>query len=200
VHVRAAAIGLLLFVCAGCGYGGLGELDGGSAEDPSAQQPVANCDQRAAKPARGVVLVYLAKTDFGRRAPADRRNFVAVARPLSDADAIRPLGAALRELLEGPTPSERHLGCVSTFDNQEHLLRRVEMVDGEAVVDFDRRSFLDELGIVSASHAGAVFARQLELTAFQFPQVRSLRYELDGDCKAFGDFAQGGDCVVIRRR
>jgi hypothetical protein len=68
------------------------------------------------------------------------------------------------------------------------------------VIDFHRRAFLDELGIVSASHAGAVFARQIELTAFQFPQVRSVRFELDGDCKAFGDFAQVGECVVLNRR
>jgi spore germination protein GerM len=147
-----------------------------------------------------VVLVYLAKTDFDRRLPADRRNFVPVARPLSDAEAITPLRAALRELFEGTTPSEQHVGCFSTFDNQEHLLRRVELVDGEAVIDFHRRAFLDELGIVSASHAGAVFARQIELTAFQFPQVRSVRFELDGDCKAFGDFAQVGECVVLNRR
>jgi hypothetical protein len=199
LHIRAAAIGLLV-LCTGCSYGGLGELDGGSTEKPSAQQPVANCDRPAAKRARGVVLVYLAKTDFDRRGPADERNFVPVARPLSDAEARTPLRVALRELLEGTTPSERHVGCVSTFDDQEHLLRRVELVKGAAVVDFHRRAFLDELAIVSASHAGAVFARQIELTVFQFSQVRSLRYEFDGDCKAFGDFAQAGDCVVVRRR
>ena len=187
-------------VCAGCSYGGLGEFGGGSSENPPPQQPVANCDLPAVKPAPGVVLVYLTRTDFHRRLPADRRNFVAVARPLSDADAIRPLQAALRELFEGTTPSERHLGCVSTFDDQEHLLRRVELVNGEAIIDFHRRPFLNELGMVSASHAGAVFARQIELTVFQFPQVRSLRYELDGDCKAFGDFAQVGECFVVRRR
>ena len=146
------------------------------------------------------MLVYLARTDFRGRLPTARRNFVSVARPLSSEDATRPLRTALRELLEGTTPSERSLGCFSTFDDQEHLLRGVELVDGEAVIDLHRRAFLDELGIVSTSHGGAVFGRQVELTVFQFPQVRSFRYELDGDCKAFGDFAQVGECVVVRRR
>ena len=171
-----------------------------AAENPSAQQPSANCDRPPAKPRPGEVLVYLARADFGRRFPADRRNFVAVARPISDADAMTPLRAALRELLEGETPSERHLGCIATFDDQEHLLRGVELINGEAIVDFHRRAFIDELGIVSASYAGAVFASQMELTVFQFPQVRSVRFELDGDCKAFGDFAQAGQCVVLSRR
>ena len=196
---RAALCAFLLVLCAGCAYGGLGESSGGATDTLPAQEAVANCDRPAAKRARGVVLVYLAKTDFDQRFPADRRNFVAVARPLSDEDAVAPLNAALRELFEGTTLSERHLGCVSTFDDQEHLLRRVELADGEAVIDLHRRAFLDELSMVSTSHAGAVFARQIELTAFQFPQVRSLRLELDGDCKAFGDFAQVGECVVFRR-
>lgn len=191
LHIRAAAIGVL-GLCTGCSYGE-------STEKPSAQ-PVANCNRPAAKRAPGVVLVYLARNDFHRRAPGDERNFVAVARATPDADARTLLRVALRKLLEGPTPSERQAGCFSTFEDQKHLLRRIELVDGMAVVDFRRRAFLDELAIVSASHAGAVFARQIELTAFQFPQVRSLRYELDGDCKAFGDFAQAGRCVVVRRR
>jgi hypothetical protein len=200
VAFRNAAIGLFVVVCAGCSYGGLGDIGGGSSEIPSEEQPVANCDRPPAKPGPGVVLVYLVKTDFAGRAPADRRNFVAVARSISDVDAVAPLRAALGELLEGTTPGERHLGCVSTFDDQEHLLRDIALVNGEAIIDFHRGAFLDELGIVSTSHAGAVFARQIELTVFQFPQVRSLRYELDGDCEAFGDFAQAGECVVARRR
>ena len=198
MHIRAVAIGLLLVLCAGCTGGGFDDPEG--APEDISTQPAPNCDRPAAKPAPGVVLIYLAKTNFHGRAPADRRNFVAVARALSEADADRPLRAAIRELLEGATSSERRLGCISTFDDQEHLLRRVELIDGEAVVDFRRRAFLDELGIVSATHAGAVFAMQIQLTVFQFSHVRSLRYELDGDCEAFGEFAQAGECVVVHRR
>ena len=44
-----------------------------------------------------------------------------------------------------------------------------------------------------------MFATQLELTIFQFPHVDSIRVGLDGDCEAFGRFAQVGEWVVLRR-
>ena len=146
------------------------------------------------------MLVYMTKREFvGRSFPGDRRNYVAISRPLSREKAEAPLRFALDELLEGPAPIERHLGCASMFDDQEHLLRRVALDDGHAVVDFHGRAFLDELATVSTSHAGAVFMTQLGLTIFQFPQIESVRFELDGDCLAFGDFMQAGVCMTTHR-
>ena len=144
------------------------------------------------------MLVYLQREDPPGRFPGERRNFVPVARKITDAEARAPLRAALRELMEGPTRRERRLGCVSIFSRDAHLLADVALADGEAVIDFTP-AFRRELGIVSATYAGTVFLTQLELTAFQFRNVRSLRFEIAGSCEAFGEFMQALQCVTLRR-
>ncbi len=161
-----------------------------------------NCDLEPARPGDRAIVVYLHKQnhDRSRRFPGDPRVHVPVARTMTAAEAQAPLRTALLRLLRGVTPRERRLGCYSTFSDDARVLRAVKIVDGQAVVDFHRRPFLDRLAIVSASHAGAVFMAQLSLTIFQFPNVKSIRYEFDGDCRAFGDFMQAVECVVVRRR
>jgi spore germination protein GerM len=162
--------------------------------------PAPNCDLPAADAARSTVLVYLMKQDIGRMFPAERRNYVTSRRRISLAETRTPLRAALHRLLEGPTRRERRDGCISTFSNDAHVLRDVSIVEGQAIVDFDRRAFFREkLGIVSASYAAAVFLSQLELTIFQFPTVESFRLEFDGDCQDFGWFMQAGECMILRR-
>jgi spore germination protein GerM len=162
--------------------------------------PAPNCDLPAADAARSTVLVYLMKQDVGRRFPAERRNYVASRRRISPAKTRTPLRAALHRLLEAPTRRERRHGCISTFSNDAHVLRDVSIVEGQAIVNFDRRAFFREkLGIVSASYAGAVFLSQLELTILQFANVESIRFEFDGDCEDFGWFMQVGECVILRR-
>ncbi len=146
------------------------------------------------------VLVYLQKENYDpRRFPRDPRIYVPVARTVTDVEAEAPLRAALLNLVRGATKRERRLGCLSTFSRDAHVLRAVKIVNGQAVIDFHRRPFLNQLAIVSASHAGAVFRMQLELTIFQFPNVSSIRFEFDGDCAAFGWFMQVGECMVVRR-
>jgi hypothetical protein len=162
---------------------------------------VPNCRLRPARRTSRTVLVHLQKENYDRRRrfPGDPRIYVPVAKAVTEAEAQAPLRAALVRLLDGATKRERRLGCFSTFSQDAHVLRAVKIVDGRAVVDFHRRPFRDQLAIVSASHAGAVFLTQLELTIFQFPNVRSIRYEFDGDCAAFGWFMQVGECMVVRR-
>jgi hypothetical protein len=160
-----------------------------------------NCDLDAGRRTRRTVLVHLQKENYdrGRYFPRDLRIYVPIAKAITDVEAWSPLRTALLRLMEGETRRERRLGCVSIFSNDAHVLRAVKIVDGQAVVDFHRRAFQDELAFVSTSHAGAVFVTQLNLTIFQFPNVHSIRYEFDGNCKAFGDYMQAGQCMIFRR-
>ena len=161
-----------------------------------------NCDLEPAPPGDRAIVVYLHKANYdrSRRFPGDPRVYVPLARRITAAEAEAPLRAALLRLLRGVTPRERRLGCYSTFSDDAGVLRAVKIVDGQAVVDFHRRPFRDDLAFVSTSHAGAVFMAQLSLTIFQFPNVKSIRYEFDGNCRAFGDFMQAAECVVVPRR
>ena len=161
-----------------------------------------NCALDAGRRTRRTVLVYLQKENYdrGRYFPRDVRIYVPVAKAITDVEAWSPLRTALLRLMEGETRRERRLGCASIFSNDAHVLRAVQIVEGQAVVDFHRRTFGKELGLVSTSHAGAVFVTQLNLTIFQFPSVSSIRYEFDGNCKAFGDYMQVGECMMFQRR
>jgi len=141
----------------------------------------------------GKVLVYLVRTD------APSVETVAASRSVSAAEAEAPLKAALVRLLSGVTRDERLAGCGSTFRDDAHVLRSVTLEDGQATIDFRRGPFLRELAIVSASSAGTYFGGQIAKTVFQFPSVRSIRFEFDGNCKAFGDFMQAGVCIVVPR-
>jgi spore germination protein GerM len=145
------------------------------------------------------VVVYLFREDAIYTRAGAREYYVAAPRALAASERAAPLGAALRKLFSGPTREERRRGC-SGFRNHEHVLDEVSLVDGRALVDFRRGPFLRELGNVSAASAGAIFTRGLELTIFEFPTVRSIQYSFDGDCQAFGDFMQAGECIVSRRR
>ena len=178
-------------------------VESGSAGAPSEYEDgqIAACRLDPARRTGRTVFVYLQKksSDRRRRVPRDPRNYVPVARTITEVEARAPLRAALLNLMRGATKRERRLGCFSMFSRDANVLRGVNIVDGQAVVDFHRRPFRDQLAIVSASHAGAVFMTQLELTIFRFPNVNSIRCEFNGDCTAFGNFMQAGRCVVVRR-
>lgn len=197
--LRVLAYASLLTFVAACSYPiGRGEDSPMEEATPHGSAKNPNCDLAPARRTSRTVLVYLQKTDIAGGSSGDRRNFVAAERRITDAEARAPLRAAVRKLMEGPTRRERRLGCVSNLSHDAHLLADVALLGGEAVIDF-APAFPRELGIVSTTHAGTVFLTQLELTAFQFPNVRSIRLEIDGSCEAFGEFMQAGECVTLRR-
>lgn len=108
------------------------------------------------------------------------------------------LRTALDALLAGPTPAEREAGVESWFSKETSGALRSAQVDsaGHAVVDFD-----DLRAIIpnAASSAGSrLLLVELNGTVFQFPEVDSVEYRMEGSCDAFWDWLQYGCHTVTR--
>jgi hypothetical protein len=110
-----------------------------------------------------------------------------------------PLGFALGELLRGPEPEESAVGMSSFFSPATAGLLESVSVDreGHAIVDFEGllRALIPN---ASTSAGSAAMLGELDSTVFQFPEVRSVEYRLDGSCDAFWNWLQR-DCEVVRR-
>ncbi len=120
---------------------------------------------------------------------------VARDRVVADADAEGRTGAALDELLAGPTPEEEAAGSQSLFSAATAgLLASFTLApDGTAVVDFDP-SLATILTNASASAASEQLLRELDATVFQTGEVSSAEYQLGGSCEAFFAWLQR-DCA-----
>jgi spore germination protein GerM len=153
-----------------------------------------NCDVAETRREPWTVDVYLLEPDWRIPRPKD---FVPAQRTLSENERIRPLRSALLKLLEGPTRRERKLGCQSIFDNDAHLLDSVAIDGALAIVNL--REFTQALPGVSTSTASAIFMMQLNLTVFQFPNVASIRHELNGSCEQFFRMLEGS-CQIVHRQ
>ncbi|MPZ92660.1 MAG: DUF4232 domain-containing protein [Actinobacteria bacterium] len=149
-----------------------------SSGDDQSEPERANCDLPPPQRDAQTVVVYLLRDVPG---PSD---FAAAERSLTEEQRTRPLHTALMELLKGPTPEERRQGCLSIFSQRSRdLLRGVTVVEDQAIVDlYDFGSTLPGVGTATAS---ANFLDQLSLTVFEFPDIRSIRFEVEGSCDGF---------------
>lgn len=121
---------------------------------------------------------------------------VAVQRPVAPGSLQAPLLATLRELTRGTTEREQRRGCSSYFDSTKPgVLLGVGLDDGRATIDFRG----DAMFALGATEAAANFFAQLIPTVFAFPEIDSIRLELDGSCKKFGVEVQSLRCETIRR-
>jgi hypothetical protein len=119
-----------------------------------------------------------------------------VRRPVPDSSPL--LRAALEWLVRGPTPEERAAGIQSWFsDTTAAALRAVEVDStGRAVVDFhDLRSLIPN---ASSSFGSTMLLQELNGTVFQFPEIRSVVYRMDGSCALFWNWLQY-DCQEVAR-
>jgi hypothetical protein len=116
----------------------------------------------------------------------------------SVADTAPALTLALHALLRGPNDEERARGISSWFSAETaDLLRTVEIdADGHATVDFT--GLPDVIPGASSSAGSAQLLESLRRTTFQFPDVQSAEYRLDGSCEAFWNWLQRG-CTIVRR-
>lgn len=113
-------------------------------------------------------------------------------------DTAPALTLALHELLRGPNEEERGRGITSWFSaGTADLLRIVELdADGRATIDFT--GLPDAIPNASSSAGSGQLLEALRRTTFQFPQVQSAEYRLDGSCEAFWNWLQRG-CTIVRR-
>ncbi|MEM9608358.1 MAG: hypothetical protein AAGA99_13110 [Actinomycetota bacterium] len=110
-----------------------------------------------------------------------------------------PVRFAFDELVAGPTDRERAEGAFSFFSAETAGGIRSVTSDGQRlVVDVvDLRDVLTPAG-ANTSCGSAAQLGELNATAFQFPSVASVRYELEGSCDRFGEWLQRG-CIEVGR-
>lgn len=149
----------------------------------------AGCDGESSPgPERRAVLVYFSLDE--RPVPVPR-----IVSP-----SKRTLPAALEALLSGPTPVERSRGVTSFFSRATASALRSARVDsaGRAIVDFhDLRPVIPG---ASSSAGSAGLLAELNHTVFQFPEIRSVEYRMEGSCDLFWEWLQRACRIVPRDR
>jgi hypothetical protein len=104
------------------------------------------------------------------------------------------LRGALESLFRGPQPSDGD-GLSSFFsDDTADLLADLNLRDGTAIVDLAAT-----VSNASTSTGSTLLLEELNATVFQFPTVERVEYRLQGDCDAFWQWLQYGDCRVVDR-
>jgi spore germination protein GerM len=122
--------------------------------------------------------------------------YVPVERRIGSAGQKAPLRATLQELARGTTAREKQAGCTSYFDSTgPRTLRDLALYGDEVTIDFKGGAMF----ALGATTATSFFLGQLTRTVFRFPRVNSIRLELDGSCKEFGEAIQTLQCETIRR-
>jgi hypothetical protein len=138
------------------------------------------------------------QTDDTRPVTSGDRGDSAVAVTREAADAAAGLEAALRELLRGPTPTERAAGLHSWFSDTTSDALRSASIDerGRATVDFaDLRALIPN---ASTSAGSALLLSELNATVFSVPAVQSVEYRIEGSCAVFWEWLQY-QCEVVPR-
>lgn len=98
-------------------------------------------------------------------------------------------GSALAELVAGPDADEQASGASSFFSPAtEGAVHSVYLVDGLLVVNLnDVRSIIPN---ASTSCGSAALRAQLDTTAFAYPDVERIRYQINGSCDTFHHWLQ----------
>ncbi|MEJ2184953.1 MAG: GerMN domain-containing protein [Gemmatimonadota bacterium] len=111
--------------------------------------------------------------------------------------APQKLAGALRMELRGPTEGERARGLYSWFSPATAaLLLSASVSDGHAVVDFGK---LNQAIPGASSAAGSrELLQELNRVVFQFPEIQSVEYRIEGSCDAFWNWLQMA-CQRVRR-
>ena len=114
-------------------------------------------------------------------------------------DQVRsPLRFALLQLMAGPTEQEQSDGLWSFWSNHQQLLRSVHIVnETRAVIDFD--DAVSDIGNISTSTGGKVFGDDLDATVFQFPEIQTIVYTLEGSCASFTEIFESSGCHPSKR-
>jgi hypothetical protein len=121
---------------------------------------------------------------------------VSVSRPGTSASS--GVRTALEWLVTGPTPEERAAGIQSWFSDRTAAALKSVAVDsaGNAAVDFqDLRRLIPN---ASTSAGSGMLLQELQGTLFQFPEIVSVEFRIDGSCELFWEWLQYG-CHAVRR-
>jgi hypothetical protein len=105
--------------------------------------------------------------------------------------------ATLQELLAGPTDEERAMGFSSWFSAESaSALNSITLEASKLTVDFNDAIIINN---ASTSTGGMFLMAELQANLFQFPEVDSIEFQIDGSCVAFGNWMQIGECAIWTR-
>ena len=144
------------------------------------------------------LLLGCEPSDVKRRAETSRDSVSPESGQASASSASATLRTALEHLLRGPTAAPGAGDRPSWFSATTAGALRTVMVDsaGHAIVDFhDLRPLIPN---ASSSAGSALLLDELNTTVFQFPDLRSVEYRMEGSCEAFWEWLQFGCQKVLR--
>jgi hypothetical protein len=185
-HACARIASVALLLCVACGDGAAPPDATDSRARPAADTPSAVVPTRTSARTDSLTLVF---TRDETAAPVTR------AVPATST----PVRTALEMLVRGPTAAEHAAGIRSWFSGETADVVRLVAIDstGHAVIDFhDLRRVIPN---ASSSAGSALLLTELNGTIFQFPEIRSVEYRIDGSCAAFWEWLQY-DCHVVTRQ
>jgi spore germination protein GerM len=104
------------------------------------------------------------------------------------------------EMLQGPTPAEREASYWSSFSAETAgaLLSVTYLEDTQGLIlDFTEAILVNN---ASTSTGDQFFLGELLANAFQFEEVRSVEFRVNGSCEAFWEFLQAGPICNVSDR
>jgi len=105
---------------------------------------------------------------------------------------------ALQAYMHGPTEDLRRRGYTSALPPSfEQALVAVHVAAGQAEVEFT--SELERVNNLGTSTLSDAFLRQLDALIFQFDEVQTVRYTVEGDCVRFWRIFESNDCHIRQR-
>jgi hypothetical protein len=104
--------------------------------------------------------------------------------------------ATLRALLTGLTEEEMGMGFASFFSaDSASALNSVELTGSRLTVDFNDNIIINN---ASTSNGSMYFLAELKANLFQFPEIDTIEFQLDGSCDEFWMWLQSS-CTTATR-
>jgi spore germination protein GerM len=132
---------------------------------------------------------------FASEAQSDCANVTMFERQVEQ--TAEPIEATFELLTAGPTRGEQAEGASSYFSTETTgMLRSVSLDSGLLTVDFD--DLRPVIPNASTSCGSFSLIAELNETAFQFPEVERVTYQIEGSCDTFFNWLQR-DCKEYSR-
>ncbi len=108
-----------------------------------------------------------------------------------------PVEGSLLALLAGPTPREQGSGISSFFSKDTaSALESVTLTDGALVVDFNDGIYVNN---ANTSTGSVFFKAELLANVFQYAEVETVEFQIDGSCELWAGYFESQQCQVVSR-
>jgi hypothetical protein len=108
-----------------------------------------------------------------------------------------PVEGSLLGLLAGPTSREQGSGVSSFFSTDTAgALESVTLNAGALVVDFNDGIYVNN---ANTSTGSVFFKAELLANVFQYPEVETVEFQIDGSCELWAGYFESQQCQVVSR-